>query len=280
MSAARKAILQQRLFNARQSLAANFKDAKTYSGDMTYHARKRLSKAISLLNQSSPWQDIITPYSDVPMRFKLSFITLTIPDDTPISGKEAYEALLKPFLRRMRTKFGLQKYVWKAELQERGQLHYHITSNCFIPYMAVQEAWNNILTAANLNSAYFAAHGHRNAPSTEIRRVKNVKNIEAYLLKYISKSDGLGRSVNGKTWGCSENLKSFGYYTEIFNEYNQMAIEKCVEAGKAVMKQLEHCVIVSFPMASPGLIMSRVQRAGWLEHIRMINNYSPGLSNI
>ena len=39
----------------------NFKDAQTYSGDISPHARKRIARAVSLLVQSSGWQKVVHP---------------------------------------------------------------------------------------------------------------------------------------------------------------------------------------------------------------------------
>lgn len=255
----------------------NLQAEKTYSGQMTTHAKKRLAKAISLLNQSSPWKKVQPSWQKTPIDFKLSFCTLTIPDDTPITGKEAYKKLLKPFLRKCKSKFGLNSYIWKAELQARGQLHYHITSNCFMEYSQVQEIWNNIIEVAGLMDVFKSKHGHNSPHSTEIRAVKNVKNIEAYLVKYISKSDDAGRSVFGKTWGCSENLKGASYFTEIINSANEKAIEMLIDAKQAVFEAFERFSIVKFLDASPVWILSKNQQSLYKMHMASIANYSgPG----
>jgi len=104
----------------------------SYSGQVTDHTRKRAMRAIDMLLQKSPERIIYNPVSKNWHPFRINFITLTISDKTNICAADAYQNLLKPYLRKLR-KYGRIPYVWKAELQQRGQLHYHITTNCFIP---------------------------------------------------------------------------------------------------------------------------------------------------
>lgn len=219
---------------------------KTYSGEMTFHAKKRLSKAISLLNQSSPWRKEFNPVCGRLVDFKLAFITLTIPSRDIVPGKEGYNLLLKPFLRIMQARFKNFKYVWKAELQERGQLHYHITCNTLIEHHTISSTWNKILSQNRLLDDFIKQKGHNNAPSTEIRRVRNVKNIEAYLLKYVSKADSMGRSVGGRVWGCSSCLSASSYFSDVCTNVNEAIIDKLVSAGRVVRKVLDRCVVLEF----------------------------------
>lgn len=255
----------------------NLSAERTYSGEITKHAKRRLARAVSLLNQSSIWRKVQPSWQKSPIDFKLSFLTLTIPDDNQISGKEAYQVLLKPFLRKCKSKFGLNSYIWKAELQARGQLHYHITSNCFMEYSQVQQVWNNIVESAGFMDNFKAKYGHNSPHSTEIRAVKNVKNIEAYLVKYISKSDDAGRSIGGKVWGCSDNLKGASYFSEVFSSANEKAIEMLVDAKQAVFEAFERFSIVRFLEASPVWVLSQTQQLAYKTHIANIANYhGPG----
>lgn len=248
---------------------------KTYSGVMTYHAKKRLAKAISLLNQASPWHKVYNPVSRKSVDFKLSFITLTIPSRDVVSAKDGYRLLLKPFLRKLKTQYPGFLYVWKAELQERGQLHYHITSNTLIEHHIISNTWNKILAGHQLLYDYYAKHKHYNAPSTEIRSVRKVANIEAYLLKYVSKSDPYGRSLDGKVWGCSLELSKTSYFADVYNQTNELVINALVEAKKAVIKVLERCTIVEFIKSSPLNALSIGQLMSYKEHIARITNSVP-----
>ena len=75
---------------------------KTYSGQVTTHSQRRIRKAVQILVQKSKWQTVYNPITMSEFRFKLNFITLTIPDlCSDLTAKESYRLLLKPFLQTM-----------------------------------------------------------------------------------------------------------------------------------------------------------------------------------
>lgn len=249
-------------------------DIPTYSGELKEHARKRLARCISLLNQCSPWQRVPSPVTQTIIDFKLSFITLTFPNEKQISGSDGYKNALYPFLRIMKMRYSGFLYVYKAELQERGQLHYHITSNKCIPHEVVRQVWNKVLSEAGYNSEYIAKYGHNAAPSTEIRSVLNIRDIEAYLVKYVSKSDPQGRKIDGKVWGCSQELQGRSYFSEVLNSTNIAAIEALEKAGKAIVKVIDRCTIVKLKEGSPLMLLSKLQ---YQQYGDFINNILCGI---
>ncbi len=192
----------------------NFKSVKTYSGQVTTHSQRRIRKAVQILVQKSNWQQVYNPITMSEFRFKLNFITLTIPDlCSDLTAKESYRLLLKPFLQTMQRVHGMRDYIWKAELQKRGTIHYHITTNTFINFMHIKKRWNKLLEKNGLMSEYIAKHKHNNPNSTDVHKVYNDDNIESYLEKYISKDEKSISSVNGKVWDCSISLKSNKLFT-------------------------------------------------------------------
>jgi hypothetical protein len=205
---------------------------KTYTGTITAGAKKRLSKAVSLLIQSTPTRKVYNQWLQRQQYFKINFITLTISDSTRnLSAKEAHSELLEPMLLWLRRKQQMRSYVWKAELQERGQIHYHITADCYVDLKELRQAWNNLQEKAGLLDDFARKYGHRNPNSTDIHSVKKVKNIEAYLIKYISKSDQNQTATTGKVWDCSTNLKKAEYYTTLSNSETETYISNGIQKG-------------------------------------------------
>lgn len=188
-----------------------------YSGQMTDGAEKRIRKAIDLLLQLSPERIIYNPVLDVHHPFTINFITLTVSDPIIQSSKKVQKECLQPWLNWLRKK-GNDHYIWKAELQKRGQVHYHITTNQFIHYEEIRKAWNRYQRKAGFLDSYAKTNKHYNANSTDVHSVINVKDIESYLVKYICKSVG-DASIDGKIWGCSKSLSNPYFYTEM-NESN------------------------------------------------------------
>jgi len=207
---------------------------KPYSGQVTTHSQRRIRKAVQILVQKSNWQQVYNPITMSEFRFKLNFITLTIPDlCSDLTAKESYRLLLKPFLQTMQRVHGMRDYIWKAELQKRGTIHYHITTNTFINFMHIKKRWNKLLEKNGLMSEYIAKHNHSNPNSTDVHKVYNDENIEAYLEKYISKDEKSISSVNGKVWDCSISLKSNKLFTVDLSPQNELNIVKLDKSSTA-----------------------------------------------
>ena len=230
----------------------------TYSGVVTANVKRRIRRAVQVLTQISEWQTGHNPVTNAPIRFKLNFITLTIStQERLLSGKESYQLLLKPFIQSMQRNHGMRSYIWKAELQANGQLHYHITTNTFINFETIKKRWNALQKKAGLLDGYHAVNGHYNPNSTDVHKVYNDDNIEAYLEKYISKPQELSPllkqvlgtnelvdseaclgsiiscnqtcllpnvSVHGKVWDCSADLKSTKLFSCELLPVNETAI--------------------------------------------------------
>jgi hypothetical protein len=161
----------------------------TYSGTTTDHAKKRIRKAIDMMLQLYPRTTIWNPVIEKYVSHQLSFITLTISSkERHLEAHEGHQLLLAPWLLRMKRKAGLKTYIWKAEFQKNGQLHYHITTPSFIPYSLIRDEWNNILRKQGLLSNY-QFYTEKSPNSTDVHSVYKVKNIQAYLTKYISKGN-------------------------------------------------------------------------------------------
>lgn len=177
---------------------------KAYKGDFSDAAKSRMKKAIDIMIQSNETRIVYNPITQNYFPFRFNFITLTISDLRIRQASECYDKLLKPFLRVIRDKFSCS-YIWKLELQRRGQVHYHLTTNKFIEYDFIKSKWNQLQRRAGMLENYAYRYGHYHANSTDVHAVRNIKNWGAYMSKYMSKN--VGGKVDGKIWDCSRDLK-------------------------------------------------------------------------
>lgn len=226
---------------ARSAKLFDISKLKGYTGTTTAGSMKRIGKAVDILIQKSPEQIIYNPVSSKYMPFSLNFVTLTIPHDRIITAREGYP-LLKETLRNFRRQNANISYIWKAELQQKGQLHYHLTTNTFLHYQYIRDAWNRQLKKAGLLEGYRSRHGGYNANSTDVHAVWKVKNVAAYLSKYLSKTDDKAK-ISGKVWDCSNSLK-INRFNEELDTTTEKNIHMAMQRKSTEVVRLEHCTII------------------------------------
>jgi hypothetical protein len=227
-----------------------------YTGQVSKSTAKRIARTCDILLQLSPPKTVWNPITQKQCTFRLTFLTLTVSAAEAISAKEGYKMGLAPFLDWLRKK-GSTEYIWKAELQKRGQLHYHITTNQFIRYDDIKNKWNALQRIAGWTEGFYKREGHYHPNSTDIHAVRNVKRLDLYLAKYMAKGDP-SKSIEGKVWGCSRSLMGKRYYSTVMEYDNAESIEGQQKKRRATITKLEHCTIIS--TASPVEILTETQK--------------------
>ena len=243
-------------------------------GLISRKASIRIKNAISWLNHLSKWSKVQDKKLNKKFAFRLNFITLTLPspqilyfhlpDGSVVNNdhnfncwscvnlgfmkphyvmtdKAIKDICLNQFLTELRTKYHVKHYVWRAEAQKNGNIHFHITMNKFVYLGDLRNMWNRILdktpfidnyskkfsklnfenyckiadplnnksTKKLLKSYEFGVRTHWRSPnSTDIHSVKNIRNIEGYLSEYFSKIDNTRRLIQGYLWRLSESLSA------------------------------------------------------------------------
>lgn len=208
----------------RRALNMKLQQRCIYSGKITKGSQKRITKAVNLLVMYAPHRRVFNEFLGYEVPHHLSFITLTISDNTRnLTGKEAYEKLLKPMLHYLRSQCGMRSYIWKLELQKRGQVHYHITTPTFISHVQIRNKWNQLQRTTGLLDDFYGRYGHCDPNSTDIHSVYKVDDLTSYLIKYIAKAEIEKDGTEGKVWDCSTDLKGASYPDfEIDDQQNKM----------------------------------------------------------
>lgn len=180
-----------------------------YSGVLSAFAKRKLRKAISLMVAIARDKEAPNFKTGNMFKFKVNFITLTLPSEQgTISDKEIKSGCLDPFIKRMKRKHKLNSYVWRAERQKNGNIHFHIITDTYIHYQHLRNDWNACLNKFDFIEKFYLKNGHRNPNSTDVHAIWKVKNLVAYFVKYMSKTTTAKDVIQGKVWDCSNNLKS------------------------------------------------------------------------
>lgn len=230
-----------------QQNAAKLANRDRYVGYVTTGNKKRMKKAITLLLQSTPYTYKEHPITRKTVAHKLSFITLTTPDnDRSRSASYCHKELLQPMLRYLRSKHGMKSYIWKCELQGNGQVHYHLTCDIMISHSELRNRWNALLVKKDMLDDFCSKYGHYNPNSTDIHNVRAVRNLEAYLVKYITKEYQNEQTLQAKIWDCSKNLKQGDYFKMEVDNCSREIIEKAQSTGECVTHYFDHAILFDF----------------------------------
>jgi hypothetical protein len=156
---------------------------------MSIKAKHKASRAIKYLLHYAPEKTVYNKKFNSSFKFKVGFITLTLPSAQKHSDQEIKSLCLNQFLIEAKKKWGLTHYVWKAEHQANGNLHFHILSDRFIPWKELREVWNRIINKLGYVDNFEAIHKKKNPNSTDIHSLWKIKNVAAYVTKYFVKPD-------------------------------------------------------------------------------------------
>ena len=217
-------------------------EARAHNGTLSESGRRNLLKAcarfIYFLNISNEAKR----RAKIKGKKSLKFITLTLASEQQHSDTEIRQKLLNQFLTELRQEFGLKNYIWKAEKQENGNIHFHILVDIFIDWKIIREKWSRIqnklgyidrfrkginengfeyyFDSARKKNKFISSETIRarwekgkkenwnNPPGTEIRRVEKIKNTSAYFAKYFAKEDKI-ESGFGRIWFASRTVSRY-----------------------------------------------------------------------
>ena len=137
------------------------------------------------------------------------------------TDEEIKSKLLNNFLTTARRSWKMKDYIWKAEKQENGNIHFHILTNVYIKHLDIRKVWNSIQNKSGFNYVdiysknmqEFFKNGFKSFPndkrtkekqlavyeenklinwtnpnSTDIHALYKIRNISAYMSKYLAKS--------------------------------------------------------------------------------------------
>ena len=180
-----------------------------YQGEINNKSKSKIIQAVNLLYDISTTRKFKNKTTGKLNYFKLNFITLTLSSaQMQVSDKLIKKECLGWWLNYAKNKFGLKSYVWKSERQKNGNLHFHLTTNCYISVKELRESWNKAQNRIGFVDLFEMKFNHRNPNSTDIRIVKNTKMLGIYIAKYIGKELNKNDKIGGKVWDCSLNLKN------------------------------------------------------------------------
>lgn len=183
----------------------------TYQGNITDSMRRKLAERIEVWNNAiEAWNSDTIRKKDKQYK-RLVFVTLTLCASQRHSDMSIKKEMLKPFIRILREKYNLENYIWKAEKQKNGNIHFHLIIDIFVNKVELSSIWNKCLDKLGYIDRFEKKYNHRNPPSTNIKVVRNQKAATSYISKYINK-DETDILIQGATAYTSTSLVKLKYF--------------------------------------------------------------------
>lgn len=161
------------------------------------------------------------------------------------------------WLTNLRKTYGLKDYLWVAEYQKNGTLHYHMLCNVFMPIKRVNRAmaiglYHNEL----LNDTTIDKYN-----GVDVKRVTGSRcGLQSYLTKYISKSET--HVYKRAPWRCSQSVSALFTSIRIDDDLTNFWLQKELSALPLMRYENDFAYIDFFQVKS---------EKGWFhlpQHIR------------
>jgi hypothetical protein len=192
------------------------------NGNVSDQAKRKITKAVDYLVTVASEKKVYERVTGKTVKFKIAFVTLTLPSKQIHPDSEIINKCLNSFILELKKYYEVKNYVWRAEKQENGNIHFHLITDRFIPFYELRNRWNRIVNKLGYVDRYqenmreFYKNGFRkstnkndkrpealqyisykkasttnfsNPNSTDIHSTKKIRNIAKYITKYITKND-------------------------------------------------------------------------------------------
>lgn len=259
-------------------------EAKQYTGILSPSAKKRLIRAINLLVAIAKPKTAIHFKTSNSFKFRVNFITLTLPaPQGEVTDADLKNKCLKRWVEGWRDKSPGLSYVWRAERQENGNLHFHLMTDTYRHHREIRDSWNKTLEQFHFIQAFEQSHGHRFPNSTDVHAVRSLRTLGAYIAKYMSKDEKTAQTVTGKIWDCSANLKRKDKCDFVPTSDELTYFGKLYDSLPGFAFSTEHCAGVKMTEAE----MHRLLPEGWkslyssyLNRVRYAHQLPPIPANV
>lgn len=222
---------------------------KKHNGVFSSQASRKLGRSIDYLLFMS--NDKVLPASAIgkSYKFKIAFITLTLPSGQIHPDNVIKSECLNQFLIEIRKRYKVRNYIWRSEKQANKNIHFHLLIDKFIPWSELRDRWNRIINKLGYVDRYrtkmleFHRQGFRSRSdllkvwpyasqvkayqtgssqgwhspnTTDIHSLQKVKKIKDYFIKYFTKSEQ-SEGLSGRMWGSNYELSRAKGATEILD---------------------------------------------------------------
>jgi hypothetical protein len=193
------------------------RSGQLFQEGLTSEAKHKIQKAVRVLENVYKHEPKLKSYC--------SMITLTYGKDFPSDHDSKKH--LDTFLKRLRRLHPNCKYIWVAEKQKRGAIHYHILTPYYTPKEWVNDSWNAIAQTWQ---------SQNNLPIQPLLpNVIKVFKAGSYLAKYLQKE---GQNIGGNGYGIDFKTRSLMKDESVYFVHHDLTQEQINDITNELIKDL------------------------------------------
>lgn len=249
-----------------------------YIGTVSQKNKKRIYDIVTYWHVCTQhWK---ASYQDKKQR-QLAFLTLTLPYEQMHTDNELKRGALNSFLVVQQRKMNGDPYLWKAEKQKNGNLHFHLIVDITFGEMDYRTEWNKCIDKMGYIDYYrmkneaFHNGGFKvrtdllgkyseleqmgwylkgkndnwaNPRTTHVELLKGGGQIAEYIGKYVGKNES-DQLVDGRVWGCSDVLRGVERFEFAETDYQKSTVQKYLVAAAGVHVVNDFCEVYSMASA-------------------------------
>jgi hypothetical protein len=256
-------------YSVNSSDAAKVVRSNQHNGFISFKAAARLQTKIKYLFWLSKCFTIKRNALVCVPNNKISFVTLTLSAYQLHSDSYIKRFMIGQFCIELSNRYPGLLYIWRAEKQNNGNIHFHFMLNKFIQWQVIRKIWNRIQKKEGYLSRYQAkfskmwfeeyctnitnfkidklpqyriaynkgvASGWCDPNSIDVVNIKSIKNIYAYISKYMCK-DNIKRNdmseeerdnlkIEGRIYYCCTAISNINSNSLPIDEHISMDLDK------------------------------------------------------
>ena len=166
------------------------------SAGFSLAVKKRISNAVVT------WVTCVMSAKKERWRDFLTFGTVTLSREQKDSDKAIKRLMLNHFIITLKRKAGIRNYLWIAEKQKNGNLHFHLLLDRWIKHKDFRQYWNDV---QNCNG-YLGQNKNPNSTDIRNRSIKPQYFIKETVKQYQK------FNIDGRMWGATEMVKTLRPY--------------------------------------------------------------------
>lgn len=277
---------------------------KDHKGIISSKAASKIKKRVDYILYQAKTKQIIPANGKPRFTFRVGFVTLTLSSEQVHKDSVIKKECLNQFLIEARNRWNIRNYLWRAEAQKNGNIHFHILVDQFIPWSELRDAWNRIQNKLGYVDRYrdqmnaFHSGGFKvrddllrkwsykkqvqayklgsrqdwNSPnSTDVHKVRKIRDLSAYLGKYCTKNDG-PRQISGRLWGSSENLSKLTGAVLLRDSAIDSAIGELMNQFPDRVRQSDYFLVIYITPKELAMMGSNLLYYHFMSYLKSLNS--------